>query len=635
MSKMSNYGVEDVKTLEGIEAIRLRPGMYVGSVGLDGLHHITLEIISNSIDEFLNGFGSKITIMTMKDGSVVVNDNARGIPVGVMPDGSNSLESILTRLHTGAKFASDGSTGYNSSGGMNGIGAKAANALSSSFRVIVKRDGKIYTMSFEKGIKSIEMTTVVNPIADETGTLIIFKPDTEIFKEGIELDQKRLQKQVQELSFLCKHLEFVVVDKDSNKVSFCSENGLLDYVNELAKGNPLLTTPFYCDAKEGNLGIEIAMVYTNTYSENIKLYTNNIPNSSGTHLTGFKSAMTRAVNEYARDKKLLKEKDDNLTGDDLKEGMILALSFKMPDPVFSGQTKDALNSSEGRGIVERLVSKEIRVWLENNPNDAKVIVNKAFLSKRAREAAKKAREASRKKSGSVLSSVLPGKLADCSSKNVSECEIYLVEGDSAGGSAKQARDRRTQAILPLRGKVLNVEKKDKTAALGNAEIKAMAIAFGCGMGDDYDEDKLRYDRIIIMADGDVDGSHIRTLLLTFMFKYMKKLIENGHVYSAIPPLYRVVKNKESVYLQDDAEMAAYKKLHSTETLNIQRFKGLGEMNPDQLHETTMDQQNRRLKKITIADLVKAQSVFNTLMGPSVPPRAEFIKLNAHKANIDA
>ena len=573
MSKVSNYGVKDVKTLEGIEAIRLRPGMYIGSIGIDGLHHIALEIISNSIDEFLNGFGTKITIMTLPDKSIVISDNARGIPVGIMPDGSNSLESILTRLHTGAKFASDGSTGYNSSGGMNGVGAKAANALSSNFRVIVKRDGKIYSMSFEKGKKSIEMTSKVNPVANETGTLIMFKPDETIFKEGIDLDQKRLLKQVQELSFLCKNLEFSVIDKDSKKIVYCSKNGLLDYVHELAKGNELITKPFYCDAKEGNLGIEIAMVYTNTYSESIKLYTNNIPNSSGTHLTGFRSAMTRAVNEYARDKKLLKEKDSNLTGDDLKEGMILALSFKMPDPVFSGQTKDTLNSSEGRGIVERLVSKEIRVWLENNPNDAKVIVSKAFLSKKARDAAKKAREASRKKSGSVLSSVLPGKLADCSSKVVSECEIYLVEGDSAGGSAKQARERKTQAILPLRGKVLNTEKKDKAAALGNAEIRAMITAFGCGIDADYDENKLRYDKIIIMADGDVDGSHIRTLLLTFIFKYMKGLIESGHVYSAIPPLYRVVKNKESVYLQDDAEMVGYRKLHPTEALNIQRFKG--------------------------------------------------------------
>lgn len=629
------YGVEQLSELEGIKAIRLRPGMYIGSVSEDGLHHVTLEIISNSIDEYLNGHGTKIAIKVGKDGFITVADNARGIPVGKMKNGTNSLETVLTKLHSGAKFTSDGSTGYNSSGGMNGVGAKAANALSSTFIAVVKRDGNIYRMDFSKGKRIGEMTTKKNEKADETGTIISFLPDTEIFKEGIDLNMKRLNTQIQELSYLCKNLEFAVVDEKNNELkTYCSKKGLLDYVIDLAKGNQVLTTPFYCDAKEGQLGVEIAMVYVNTYSESIRLYTNNIPNSSGTHLTGFKAAMTRAINEYARDKKLLKEKDENLTGEDLKEGMVLTLSFKMPDPVFSGQTKDSLESTEGRRIVERLVSKEIRTWFEAHPNDAKAIITKAQLSKKAREAAKKARETTRKKAGSVLSSVLPGKLADCSSKDASECEIYLVEGDSAGGSAKQARDRKTQAILPLRGKVLNTQRKTLTQVLDNKEIKAMVTAFGVGVGPTVDIDKRRYDRIIIMTDGDVDGSHIRTLLLTFIFKYMRELIEGGHVYAAMPPLYKVVKNKESIYIQDDAKLADYKKSHANENLEVQRFKGLGEMNPDELCETTMDRTKRRLKQITIEDGAKAQAVFEKLMGESVSPRKAFIEQNAERANID-
>lgn len=424
---MSNYGVKAIQQLEGIEAIRKRSGMYIGSVGIDGLHHIVLEIISNAIDEYLNGHCTQIAVRVNKDGEVLVADNGRGIPVGKMEDGMSTLEAVFSKLHTGAKFASDGSTGYNSSGGMNGVGAKATNALSDYFFARVYRDKKIHTIHFEKGIKK-GLTSEPDPNQVATGTTVWFKPDATIFKEGIHLDMKRLGRQIQELSFLCKGLEFTLIDPEGKEEKFLSTDGLLDYVRYLADGKQILTKPFYCDAQDGRMGVEIALLYVNSYSENIKLYTNNIPNSSGTHLTGFKTAMTRAVNEYARDKKLLKDGEENLTGDDLKEGMVMALSFKMPDPVFSGQTKDVLTSSEGRGIVERLVAKEIRVWLENNANDAKTIVSKALLSRKAREAARKAREATRKKAGTVLSSVLPGKLADCSSKNPEECEIYLVEG---------------------------------------------------------------------------------------------------------------------------------------------------------------------------------------------------------------
>lgn len=638
---MSKYGVEQIKTLEGIEAIRTRPGMYVGSVGLDGIHHITLEIISNIIDEYLNGHCSKGMVLLGKSGDITIVDNGRGIPVGKRADGMETLEAIFTKLHTGAKFDSEGKAGYNTSGGMNGVGAKATNALSEYFIASVKRDGKKHTMRFEKGKRvAYEIVDLPSEDKNSTGTTITFKPDSSIFKETTDLDINRLRKQLKELAFLSKGMAFVLVDnkaKEPSKELIKSDNGLLDYVDYLNGKNQMITSKFYSSTTEGRIGVEVALAYNTTYSENIKLYTNNIPNSSGTHITGFRTALTRAINEYARDKKLLKEKEDNLTGEDLKEGLVLALSLKMPDPVFSGQTKDVLTSTEGRGIVERLVSKEIRVWLEANPNDAKAIINKALLTRKAREAAKKAREATRKKATSVLGSVLPGKLADCQSNRVEECEIYLVEGDSAAGTAKDARCRKTQAILPLRGKVLNVMKSELNKAMQNAEIKAMITAFGLEVDGNkiiVNEDKLRYDKIVIMTDGDVDGSHIRILLLTFLWKFAKDLILNGHVYAAMPPLYKVTKGKDNVYLLNDSALEEYKRKHSSANLTVSRFKGLGEMSAEQLEETTMSKENRMLKQITADDMAVVERVVMDLMGESVAPRKEFIEQNAHKAQIE-
>ena len=578
---MSNYGVEQIQTLEGISAIRKRSGMYIGSVGIDGLHHITLEIISNVIDEYLNGFCTKALIVLNKEGSITIADNGRGIPVGKRADGMETLEAVFTKLHTGAKFDSDGKTGYNTSGGMNGVGAKATNALSEYFIVSVKRDGKQHTMRFERGRRvSYEIIDLPEESKGSSGTTITFKPDKEIFKETIELDYGRLKRQISELSFLSKGMSFTFIDARKgkpSKVLIKSENGLLDYVDYLNGSNKALTSKFYSSTTEDKIGVEVSLMYNSTYSENVKLYTNNIPNSSGTHLTGFRSALTRAMNEYARDKKILKEKEDNLTGEDLKEGLVLALSLKMPDPVFSGQTKDVLTSIEGRGVVERLVAKEIRVWLENNQDDAKAIIQKALLSRKAREAAKKARETARKKATSTLSSVLPGKLSDCQSNDVDECEIYLVEGNSAAGTAKDARDRRTQAILPLRGKVLNCLKTDFSRCLANEEIKSMIAAFGLkieGNKVTVDKDKIRYGKIVIMTDSDVDGSHIRILLLTFLWVFAKELIADGYVYAAMPPLYKITRGKDSEYLLDDRALAEYKSKNPNAKLTISRFKGL-------------------------------------------------------------
>ena len=627
------YSAKTIKTLEGMEHIRHRAGMYIGSVGENGLHHILLEIISNSVDEFLNGSGNHITVKLFEDGSVMVQDNARGIPHGKMPNGNPVLREIFGTLNTGGKYDNEGNSGYNTSGGMNGVGAKATNALSERFFASSSREGYCETVEFSRGKFISFDRKPIKADMHQQGTTVIFKPDATIF-ETVEYNVPRLRNTIKEMSYLCSGLTFELIIKDKTETYF-SQNGLLDYILDLNKGKKsLLSAPFYTNISEGTNGVEVALLYNESYSDTVKLYSNNIPNTGGTHLTGFRTAFTRAINEYAKDKKLLKDGDDNFTGDDLKEGQLLIVNLKMVAPIYQGQNKEVLTSSEGRTITERLVAKEIRLWLEANPADAKAIITKAELTRKAREAARKAREATRKKATAVLSSVLPGKLADCSSKVVEDCEIYLVEGDSAGGSAKQARDRATQAILPLRGKVLNTLKNDKKAMDANKEIQDMITAFGCGIGESFDISKRRYDKIVIMTDGDVDGAHIRTLLLTFLFKHLRPLVEAGHVYAAMPPLYKVTKGKDSVYLLDDSELADYKKQYPNAQLTVSRFKGLGEMDAEQLAETTMDRNKRRLKQITIDDAAKAALVFEKLMGNSVAPRREFIEQNAYRANLD-
>ena len=627
------YSAETIKSLDGMTHIRHRAGMYIGSVGENGLHHILLEIISNSVDEFLNGSGDHITVQLFEDGSVMVQDNARGIPHGKMPNGNPVLREIFGTLNTGGKYDNEGNSGYNTSGGMNGVGAKATNALSERFFASSSREGYCETVEFSRGKFIAFDRKPIKADMHQQGTTVIFKPDATIF-ETVEYNVTRLRNTIKEMSYLCSGLTFDLIIKDKTETYF-SQNGLLDYILDLNKGKKsLLSAPFYTNISEGTNGVEVALLYNESYSDTVKLYSNNIPNTGGTHLTGFRTAFTRAINEYAKDKKLLKDGDDNFTGDDLKEGQLLIVNLKMVAPIYQGQNKEVLTSSEGRTITERLVAKEIRLWLEANPADAKAIITKAELTRKAREAARKAREATRKKATAVLSSVLPGKLADCSSKVVEDCEIYLVEGDSAGGSAKQARDRATQAILPLRGKVLNTLKNDKKAMDANKEIQDMITAFGCGIGESFDISKRRYDKIVIMTDGDVDGAHIRTLLLTFLFKHLRPLVEAGHVYAAMPPLYKVTKGKDSVYLLDDSELADYKKQYPNAQLTVSRFKGLGEMDAEQLAETTMDKTKRRLKQITIDDAAKAALVFEKLMGSSVGPRREFIEQNAYRANLD-
>ena len=629
----ADYGVKDIKTLEGIEAIRLRPGMYIGSVGPDGVRHITLEIISNAVDEYLNGHCTSCKVAVFEDGNIMIRDNGRGVPFGKAEDGSETLVNVYTKLHTGAKFDSNGKTGYNTSGGMNGVGAKATNALSESFKVISRRDGKQAVAEFEKG-QLISYNE--NNIRDlSTGTTVYFKPDATIFKEGIQLEYAPLKKQLQELAYLSPGLIFELEYFNQPTETITSQNGIKDYINDLNKGKNKLTSVFYTEALENRVGVKIAMQYNDSYTDVYKLYTNSIPNSAGTHLTGFRTALTQSINKYARENKILKEKDSNLTGEELKEGLVLVLSFIMPDPVFSGQTKDVLSSAEARTIVQRLVSKEIEIWLNNNKSDAKTIIDKALLARAAREKAKKAKETVRK-ADIKRRVIMPDVLADASSKERHKCEVFLVEGKSAAGSTKEARDRGTQAVFQLRGKILNVLKTDLHKALQNKEISGMIDAFGLEVKDGrviVDEAKLRYGKIIITADADVDGSHIRILFLTFIWKFCPELIEKGYIYAAVPPLYKATIGTKIQYLKDDAALEAFRKT-SSKKFELGRMKGLGEMDPPEMEETVMNPNTRTLKQITMDDVAEVATTFTSLMGESVLPRKKFIEENAWRANID-
>ena len=630
---MSDYGVKDIKTLEGIEAIRLRPGMYIGSVGPDGVRHITLEIISNAVDEYLNGHCTSCKVKVHENGFITVADNGRGVPFGKAEDGSETLVNIYTKLHTGAKFDSEGKTGYNTSGGMNGVGAKATNALSEKFIVSSTRDSKQAVAEFSKGelVKYNEFTLKKN---EPSGTMVSFKPDATIFKEGTTLDYEPLKKQLQELAYLSPGMVFELEYLNKPIETITSQNGIKDYIKDLNANKNSLTSVFYTESMEDRIGVKLAMQYNDTYTDTYKLYTNSIPNSAGTHLTGFRTALTQSVNKYAKEQKLLKDKDANLTGEELKEGLVLVLSFIMPDPVFSGQTKDVLSSSEARTIVQRLVSKEIESWLNANPKDAKVIVEKALLARAAREKAKKAKETVRKVD--IKKRVLlPESLADANSKNRSECEVFIVEGESAAGTAKEARDRNTQAVFQLRGKMLNVLKVDLHKALQNKEINGLISAFGLEVKDGkviVDESKLRYGKMIITADADVDGSHIRILFLTFIWKFCPELLEKGYIYAAVPPLYKATMGTKIQYIKDDAALEAFRK--TGRKFDLGRMKGLGEMDTDELAETVMDRERRTLKQITVEDAVAATKIFNELMGETVEFRKKFIEANAWRANID-
>lgn len=629
----TNYGVKDIKTLEGIEAIRLRPGMYIGSTGPAGVQHITLEIISNAVDEYLNGHCTKCSISVDKDGTIAIADDGRGVPFGKAEDGTETLVNVYTKLHTGAKFDSSGKTGYNTSGGMNGVGAKATNALSEFFNVSSQRDGKVAMAQFKKGELIKYKEEKVN--SNSHGTVVQFKPDAEIFKEGIKLDYTKLKNQLKELAYLSPGLVFNLSYEDKETEIITSQNGIKDYINDLNADKTKLTSVFYTETLEDRVGVKIAMQYNDTYSDTYKLYTNSIPNSAGTHLTGFRTALTQTVNKYARDNKFLKEKDNNFTGEELKEGLVLVLSFIMPDPVFSGQTKDVLSSSEARTIVQRLVSSEIETWLNANKADAKAIIDKALLARAAREKAKKAKETVRKQDAKRRV-VLPGTLADASSHNRKDCEIFIVEGKSAAGSTKEARDRLTQAVFQLRGKPLNVLKVDLHKALQNKEISGMVDAFGLEIKDNkiiVDENKLRYGKFIITADADVDGSHIRILFLTFIWKFCPELLEKGYIYAAVPPLYKITQGTKIQYLKDDAALEEFRKTN-TRNFELGRMKGLGEMDPDEMAETVMSKTSRTLKQITMEDAQLVATIFTNLMGEAVPPRKKFIEQNAWRANVD-
>lgn len=630
-----NYDASQIQVLEGLEAVRKRPGMYIGSTSSKGLHHLVWEVVDNSIDEAMNGYGDKIEVIVHKDNSITVIDNGRGIPVDIHPQtGKSTVETVLTVLHAGGKF---GGEGYKVSGGLHGVGVSVVNALSETLEVKVRMGGKIYYQKYHRGVPEKDLEVIGETDLKDTGTTTTFKPDPQIFTETIVFDYDTLQSRVRELAFLNRGITLILTDERIDKSeTFCFEGGIAEFVTHLNKNREVLHEPIYMqDSREG-MEVEIAIQYNDGYNSNLYSYANNIhTHEGGTHESGFKSALTRVINEYARKNNLLKENEGNLTGDDVREGITAIISVKIREPQFEGQTKTKLGNSEAKTITESLFSEHFATFLNENPATARKIIEKAIMAARAREAARKARELTRRKNALEISS-LPGKLADCASKDASICELYIVEGDSAGGSAKQGRDRNFQAILPLKGKIINVEKARLDKVLANEEIRAMVTALGTGIGDDLDLSKIRYHKIIIMTDADVDGAHIRTLLLTFFYRHMRSIIEHGFVYIAQPPLYKVSQGKIVRYAYKESELEEVKKeFKGKGEPDIQRYKGLGEMNPEQLWETTMNPENRVLLRVSLEDALEADTIFETLMGDKVEPRRDFIQEHAqYVRNLD-
>jgi len=631
------YGADQIQILEGLEAVRKRPGMYIGSTSIRGLHHLVYEIVDNSVDEALAGYCTEINVTIQKDNSIRVIDNGRGIPIGINHKaGLPAVEVVFTILHAGGKF---GGGGYKVSGGLHGVGASVVNALSEWLEVIIHQSGKKYQQRYERGKVMYPLKEI--GITDYTGTEVTFLPDKEIFEETV-FDFDVLRQRLREMAFLTKGLKITLADERPEKPivkEFHYEGGIREYVSYLNKNkDPLYEQVIYCEGQKNGIVVETAMQHNNSYQEGTYSFVNNITTpEGGTHLTGFRNALTKTFNDYAKKNKILKENEENLSGEDIREGLSAIISIKIADPQFEGQTKQKLGNSEARGAVESVVTEQLTYFLEQNPSVAKGICEKAMLAQRARDAARKARDLTRRKTA-LDSTSLPGKLADCSDKNPENCEIYIVEGDSAGGSAKTARNRATQAILPLRGKILNVEKSRLDKILVNNEIKAMITAFGTGIGEDFNIDKLRYNKIVIMTDADVDGAHIATLMLTFLYRFMPDLIRKGHVYLAQPPLYKIDKNKKVYYAYDDKELnAILTEIGRDGNNKIQRYKGLGEMDADQLWDTTMDPERRILLRVTIDEESESEIdvVFNTLMGDKVEPRRVFIEENAkYVKNLD-
>ncbi len=634
----TEYGADQIQILEGLEAVRKRPGMYIGSTSSRGLHHLVYEIVDNAVDEALAGYCDTIDVAINEDNSITVIDNGRGIPVGInQKAGIPAVEVVFTILHAGGKF---GGGGYKVSGGLHGVGASVVNALSTWLEVTIFHEGKIYRQRYERGKTVYSLKIVGECEPEKTGTMVTFLPDPEIFEETI-FDFGTLKHRFREIAFLTKGLRIIARDKreeEEKEVTFHYEGGIKEFVQYLNKSNTALYEEIlYFEGNKDGVMVEVAMQHNDAYTENTYGFVNNITTpEGGTHIVGFRNALTKTFNEYARKNKLLKESEQNLTGEDIREGLTAIISVKIEDPQFEGQTKQKLGNSEARGAVDSVVSNQLEIYLEQNPAVAKIIIEKSLLSQRARDAARKARELTRRKSA-LEGMSLPGKLADCVDKDPSKCEIYIVEGDSAGGSAKTARSRATQAILPLRGKILNVEKARLDKIYANAEIKAMITAFGTGIHEDFDISKLRYHKIIIMTDADVDGAHIATLLLTFLYRFMPELIKQGYVYLAKPPLFKIEKNKKIHYAYTEQEQVDILAEIGMDGCNIQRYKGLGEMDADQLWETTMDPESRILMRVVMDEdsTSELDLTFTTLMGDKVEPRREFIEENAKYAkNLD-